>query len=181
MVSPGLHITVVPCLEDNYAYLLDDGSGELAVVDPSEARPGPRRRSTPFRSSQGGEEPFARFFPPTTTTTTWAATEIAVEVPRPTRLGYEERPRAHPRADRVPRGGETFRWGEPGSRASHSRAHHRRGRVRLDGAVFTGDTLFVAGCGRLFEGTPAMMHRSLNDVLGPARPEMRVFCGTSTP
>jgi hydroxyacylglutathione hydrolase len=27
--------------------------------------------------------------------------------------------------------------------------------------VFTGDTLFAAGCGRLFEGTPAEMHRSL--------------------
>ena len=28
-------------------------------------------------------------------------------------------------------------------------------------AVFTGDTLFTAGCGRLFEGTPAQMHASL--------------------
>jgi hydroxyacylglutathione hydrolase len=30
-----------------------------------------------------------------------------------------------------------------------------------DGAVFTGDTMFSAGCGRLFEGTAAMMHASL--------------------
>ncbi len=30
-----------------------------------------------------------------------------------------------------------------------------------DGAVFSGDTIFVAGCGRLFEGTPAQMHTSL--------------------
>jgi hydroxyacylglutathione hydrolase len=28
--------------------------------------------------------------------------------------------------------------------------------------AFTGDTLFAAGCGRLFEGTPAQMHDSLN-------------------
>src|SRR6185295_20387648 len=34
-----LHVTAVPCLEDNYAYLLDDGSGELAVVDASEVGP----------------------------------------------------------------------------------------------------------------------------------------------
>lgn len=27
--------------------------------------------------------------------------------------------------------------------------------------LFCGDTLFAAGCGRLFEGTPAMMHKSL--------------------
>ena len=29
-------------------------------------------------------------------------------------------------------------------------------------ALFCGDTLFSAGCGRLFEGTPAQMHHSLN-------------------
>jgi hydroxyacylglutathione hydrolase len=30
------------------------------------------------------------------------------------------------------------------------------------GLLFCGDTLFAAGCGRLFEGTPAQMHRSLS-------------------
>ena len=30
-----------------------------------------------------------------------------------------------------------------------------------DGLLFCGDTLFGAGCGRLFEGTPAQMHASL--------------------
>ena len=30
-----------------------------------------------------------------------------------------------------------------------------------EGHVFCGDTLFVMGCGRLFEGTPAQMHQSL--------------------
>ena len=31
-----------------------------------------------------------------------------------------------------------------------------------DNFVFSGDTLFTAGCGRLFEGTPAQMHASLS-------------------
>ena len=30
-----------------------------------------------------------------------------------------------------------------------------------DGMAFVGDTLFMSGCGRLFEGTPAQMHQSL--------------------
>ncbi|OCB84182.1 hydroxyacylglutathione hydrolase [Sanghuangporus baumii] len=30
------------------------------------------------------------------------------------------------------------------------------------GGVFTGDTLFIAGCGRFFEGTAAEMHRALS-------------------
>lgn len=31
-----------------------------------------------------------------------------------------------------------------------------------DGMVFSGDTLFAAGCGRMFEGTPVQMHASLS-------------------
>ena len=47
----------------------------------------------------------------------------------------------------------------------------------VEDAVFTGDTLFVAGCGRLFEGTAEMMHRSLNETLAALPDETRVFCG----
>jgi hydroxyacylglutathione hydrolase len=44
------------------------------------------------------------------------------------------------------------------------------------GALFCGDTLFSAGCGRLFEGTAAQMLASL-DTLGGLPEETRVFCG----
>ena len=44
------------------------------------------------------------------------------------------------------------------------------------GAVFTGDTMFGAGCGRLFEGTPAMMHASLTR-LAALPPTTRVYFG----
>jgi len=48
---------------------------------------------------------------------------------------------------------------------------------RDDGrAVFTGDTLFLAGCGRLFEGTPAQMHASLSSLAALAD-DTRVYCG----
>lgn len=43
------------------------------------------------------------------------------------------------------------------------------------GAVFCGDTLFSAGCGRLFEGTPEQMHASLSKLAAlPA--ETLVYC-----
>lgn len=47
----------------------------------------------------------------------------------------------------------------------------------LDGApvLFCGDTLFSAGCGRLFEGTPAQMHDSLAK-LAALPPATRVCC-----
>jgi hydroxyacylglutathione hydrolase len=44
------------------------------------------------------------------------------------------------------------------------------------GALFCGDTLFSAGCGRMFEGTPEQMNASLNR-LRELPPETQVFCG----
>ncbi|MDB6098110.1 MAG: hydroxyacylglutathione hydrolase [Gammaproteobacteria bacterium] len=44
------------------------------------------------------------------------------------------------------------------------------------GALFCGDTLFSAGCGRMFEGTPKQMNDSLNR-LRDLPPETQVFCG----
>jgi hydroxyacylglutathione hydrolase len=42
--------------------------------------------------------------------------------------------------------------------------------------LFTGDTLFVAGCGRFFEGTASDMFSSLQK-LGKLSPETYLFCG----
>jgi hydroxyacylglutathione hydrolase len=44
------------------------------------------------------------------------------------------------------------------------------------GALFCGDTLFSAGCGRMFEGTPVQMNASL-DRLRSLPPETAVYCG----
>jgi hydroxyacylglutathione hydrolase len=41
--------------------------------------------------------------------------------------------------------------------------------------LFCGDTLFGAGCGRLFEGTPAQMHASLAR-LAALPDETKVYC-----
>ncbi|KAF0684694.1 Aste57867_23349 [Aphanomyces stellatus] len=45
------------------------------------------------------------------------------------------------------------------------------------GCVFTGDTLFVAGTGRFFEGNGEQMYRNLYDILGRLPPTTLVFCG----
>src|SRR5690606_19418225 len=44
------------------------------------------------------------------------------------------------------------------------------------GMLFCGDTLFAAGCGRLFEGTPAQMHDSLSRLM-KLPGDTRVYCG----
>ncbi|MCX7090349.1 MAG: hydroxyacylglutathione hydrolase [Legionellales bacterium] len=46
----------------------------------------------------------------------------------------------------------------------------------VNNAVFCGDTLFGAGCGRLFEGTPAQMYLSLQK-LAALPDQTQVYCG----
>lgn len=43
-------------------------------------------------------------------------------------------------------------------------------------AVFTGDTLFTAGCGRLFEGTPAQLYHSLLKIRELPE-DVWIYCG----
>lgn len=57
----------------------------------------------------------------------------------------------------------------PGHTRSHVAFHG-------DGLLFCGDTLFAAGCGRLFEGTPRQMHDSLTR-LARLPDATRVYCG----
>jgi len=167
-----LKVTPIPCLEDNYAYLLDDGSGELAVVDASEGAPVLARveqvegRLTAIFATHhhhdhvGGNE------------------EVALRHPNVRVYGYETDRGRIPGQTEFLRDGQTFTWGTTTVRALHIPGH-TLGAVAYvaDDAVFTGDTLFLAGCGRLFEGTPAMMFHSLCEVLGPLGANMRVYCG----
>lgn len=55
---------------------------------------------------------------------------------------------------------------------------HTKGHIAYvtDGAVFCGDTLFAAGCGRLFEGTPERMVSSLTK-LKNLPDDTKVYCG----
>ena len=54
----------------------------------------------------------------------------------------------------------------------HTRAHIA---YFSDGVLFCGDTLFAAGCGRMFEGTPPQMWASL-EKLAALPPHTKVYC-----
>ena len=55
---------------------------------------------------------------------------------------------------------------------------HTRGHIAVytDEFVFTGDTLFLAGCGRIFEGDATQMHHALQKILTLPE-ETLVYCG----
>jgi len=44
-------------------------------------------------------------------------------------------------------------------------------------SLFTGDTLFIGGCGRFFEGTAEQMHYALNKVIASLPDDTKVYCG----
>lgn len=168
-----MRVLPVPCLSDNYAYLVvRDGSNEAVVVDPSESAPviaalereGLRLAAIVDTHHHpdhvGGNEGLrARYGD----VPVYAHASDRGRVPAQTMFVEE---------------GKSFTIDGLAWRPLHVPGH-TTGAVAycVEDAVFTGDTLFVAGCGRLFEGTPAMMHASLNDKLARLPPETRVFCG----
>jgi hydroxyacylglutathione hydrolase len=166
-----LSIEPVPCLSDNYAYILfDPAGGFCAVVDPSEAEPVRRalgtRKLTHILNTHhhpdhiGGNQALKAAF---------GARIIAAAKDRHRIAGIDE---AVSEGDTVRLGGHAARVLEIPAHTSAHVAYF----FEADRAVFTGDTLFLMGCGRLFEGTPAMMHASLSKLM--ALPEStRVYCG----
>jgi hydroxyacylglutathione hydrolase len=168
-----LQIELIPCLTDNYAYLLYDPDEQIcAVVDPSEA--GPVRTALARRSLHlthilnthhhfdhtGGNLPLKDEF------------GSLVVGPAKDR-------------DRIPGidigVSEDARWqfGTHEARILEIPAHTRAHIAFVfedDGAVFTGDTLFAMGCGRLFEGTPQMMWSSLSKLM-QLTGSLAVYCG----
>ena len=63
----------------------------------------------------------------------------------------------------------------PGHTEGHV-AYFVKDRITSEMAVFTGDLLFVAGCGKFFEGSPSVMHTSLQRIA--TLPTLtKIYCG----
>jgi hydroxyacylglutathione hydrolase len=163
-----MRIVAVPCLVDNYAYLVIDGD-RATVVDPGEAEPIERALEREHvaldaiwlthhhHDHVGGVAALV-------------ATRPGITVVAHVR----DRERA-PCVTRVV---------DDGDRVDAARIIHNPGHTLgaisywLEGhaAVFTGDTLFAAGCGKVFEGSAEQMHASLAR-LAALPPDTRVYFG----
>jgi hydroxyacylglutathione hydrolase len=167
-----MQIERIPTLRDNYTYLvIDPATREAAVIDAPEAEPVARRveklgvRVTKVLSTHHHPDH------------SMANPELARRFGVPV-VGFEGD------ADRIPgftdgvREGDRVRVGRLEAEVLFIPAH-TRGHVAyvFPGAVFCGDTLFAAGCGRLFEGSPQMMHEALNVKLARLPDATQVYCG----
>ncbi len=153
-----MRVVPVPVLSDNYSYLvIDEAERTAAVVDCSEVEPMLAAAQaegvtiTAVLSTHhhydhvGGNE------------------EIAGRIPVRVYGNADDDGRIPALTDGV-REGDTVHVGQLEARVIYVPAHtsgHIAYYFEEQRAVFTGDTLFAAGCGRLFEGDPEQMMNSL--------------------
>ncbi|MEX6633068.1 hydroxyacylglutathione hydrolase [Hyphococcus lacteus] len=167
-----IEIRQIPCLSDNYGYLVRDAtSGLVASID----TPDPEAINQALESAgwklthilnthhhydhAGGNLALKE---------KWSCEIIG---PR----GEQEK---IPGIDRAVGNGDTVALGPttasvldtPGHTAGHV-IYHFKG----DDVAFVGDTIFAMGCGRLFEGTPDQMWASLQKI-STMPPETKLYC-----
>ncbi|GAQ92721.1 Glyoxylase [Klebsormidium nitens] len=168
-----LSIELVPCLSDNYAYLLHDAAaGVTAVVDPSEAAP--VRAALRARQLQLTHILNTHHHWDHTGGNLELKKEFGAQV-----VGPAADKQRIPGIDVALAEGDTWQFGGHEMHVFDTPGH-TRGHVSFyfpgSEALFTGDTLFSLGCGKLFEGTPQQMWASLSKLAAlPAA--TRVYCG----
>lgn len=150
-----MRVVPVPCLKDNFAYLVIEG-GEAAIVDPGEVEP------IEAAVAREGVELVAIWCTHHHMDHVGGVKGLLAKQPGLAVLaGETDAPKIEGVTQALPDGG-TFSIGNVSGHVIHNPAH-TLGAVTfvIDGCAFTGDTLFAAGCGRLFEGDAVMMQASL--------------------
>ena len=94
-------------------------------------------------------------------------------------VGYEDDKQRIPEIDIFLRDQETWKSENFEAKIFHIPGH-TLGHISFyffnEKILFTGDTLFSLGCGRIFEGTYEMMFKSLN-IFKNFPPETKIYCG----
>jgi hydroxyacylglutathione hydrolase len=166
-----MKLTPLPAFQDNYLWLLQDGQ-RAVVVDPGDAQP-----VADFLQAHGLQLQailVTHHHPDHIGGVAQLRDATGAQVYGPAREKIPEPLVRLAGGDEIEVLGARFRVLDvPGHTAGHI-AYYCDG---IDGSplLFCGDTLFSGGCGRLFEGTPAQMHRSLS-LLAALPGDTRVCC-----
>ena len=168
-----MRVEIIPCLKDNYSYLIIDDSNKYAcVVDPSEAAPiidYLKNKDINLKyilnthhhfDHIGGNEDLKKEFG-----------SIVV--------GFKKDSRRIPGIDVFLEDDQIWEADNFKAKIIHVPGHtigHICFNFFQEKLAFTGDTLFSLGCGRIFEGTYEQMYESLNKIKSLPK-ETKIYCG----
>ncbi|MFK7915645.1 MAG: hydroxyacylglutathione hydrolase [Pseudomonadales bacterium] len=160
--TTGLQVHQFPCLNDNYGFLAHDpATGATAVIDTPEVEPinaALAERGWKLTHIWNTHHHFDHAGGNEALKQQWGATVV----------GARNDAERIPGIDQQVAEGDLLELGElrarvlevPGHTSGHIAFH-----FAADQVAFVGDTLFALGCGRLFEGSPEQMWRSLGKLM----------------
>jgi len=168
-----MQITPIPCLTDNYAYIIyDKTSSTVGVVDPSEAKPiisFLKKKNLKLNYILNTHHHFDHI---------GGNIELKKEYDSKI-IGFVGDKHRIPGIDITLKNNEKLKFGNSIFKVFHIPGHtlgHICFFFEKEKIAFTGDTLFSLGCGKIFEGTHEQMLGSLNKIKKLPR-ETIIYCG----
>ena len=168
-----IKIEIIPCLQDNYSYLIiDENKNDACVVDPSEAKP--------IINFIEKENINLKYILNTHHHFDHIGGNIELKEKYDSIVvGYKYDAERIPEINVLVEDNQIWQEGHfeakiihiPGHTTGHIAFHFFKEKL-----IFTGDTLFSLGCGRIFEGSYEQMFRSLNRIKVLPK-ETKIYCG----
>ncbi len=168
-----MRVEVIPCLQDNYSYLIIDKSNNSAcVVDPSEAKPiinFVEKENINLKYILNTHHHFDHV----------GGNKNLKKKYNSVVIGYKDDANRIPEIDILLEDNQIWKADNFEAKIMHIPGHttgHICYHFFKEKLIFTGDTLFSLGCGKLFEGTYQDMFSSLKKIKKLSQ-DTKIYCG----
>ena len=168
-----MRVEIIPCLQDNYSYLIIDESNKTAsVVDPSEAKPiinFIEKENIDLKYILNTHHHFDHI----------GGNKDLKKKYNSVVIGYKDDASRIPGIDILLNNNQIWKANNFEAKIMHIPGHttgHISFHFFKEKLIFTGDTLFSLGCGKIFEGTYQDMFDSLNQIKKLPQ-DTKIYCG----
>ncbi len=168
-----IKIEIVPCLQDNYSYLIiDESKNDACVVDPSEAKPiinFIEKENINLKYILNTHHHFDHI----------GGNKELKERYNSVVVGYKHDAKRIPEISVLVEDNQIWKEDNFEAKILHIPGH-TTGHIGFyffnEKIIFTGDTLFSLGCGKIFEGTYEQMFESLSKIKNLPE-DTKIYCG----